>query len=211
MANKRPGVIDAFRPGWSIAQAGERRNISIYVLLFLILITEGSYRYTTSMESPVYTTIVYVKPIKNTYISGYSFEFFFYDKDKIKQRLIVYEISFNHNTLVSGDRFNFVYDAAKRSKEFNDYYVYKILFEEPVFLSEDVTESTIGVIKKLSYGVCEFTYQAIGNSHVTYEKCQAYDKSLEKKYPTLRVGGNFEVKYRVGNPKCSIIYFENPR
>jgi hypothetical protein len=100
---------------------------------------------------------------------------------------------------ICGDKYEALYDSS------NCRHV-KILFERPVFSDTEIVGVTTGEIYEVAPFFLDlyvkFKY-SVGER--MYERLQYLE---DKKYPEVKKGAKFPVKYWVENPKRSIIYIE---
>ena len=109
------------------------------------------------------------------------------------------------NGYIVGAKYIMVYDSLKPIKN------NKIILERPVFIKEEKTDTTIGVITKKSsfashktFMGISYKYQVKGTAYEWWEwkKCDIGDSILPK------AGDKYVVEYWTGNPKRSIVHFD---
>jgi hypothetical protein len=155
------------------------------------------------IKYPIYTTITFTRSSIGESSHEPSFYYTYITKGGSKEQTKISRSPIKYE--VFGDTYKFKYDSLDPDNR------YKVFFEEPVFLLHDKTDKTVGTIVKLGSRSCEFSYTPAGIHSKQYMKQQLFYKDTRKKYPNLKKGAKFEVRYDIHNVKRSIIYFEHPR
>lgn len=88
-----------------------------------------------------------------------------------------------------------------------------VLTENPVFLKNELTQSTKGVIKKFSLtshkGKTSFEYE-YSIDDKKFSKSQTVLSNYKDLYPSLKEGATYQVEYWRKNPKRAIIHLDKP-
>jgi hypothetical protein len=104
--------------------------------------------------------------------------------------------------LIIGEKFLIKYDKNEPKKA-------KIFFDKPMFTENEITETTIGVIKGLSgkwvLSSASVTYVYMLNG-IEYERWQFYNWENSN----IKLEDKFEVKYLLSNPRRAIMCFDKP-
>ena len=120
--------------------------------------------------------------------------------------------SSKYESNVIGEKYMVVYESKKPEQNI-------VLTYQPIFNKEEVTKETKGMITRLfrfswnkneyipNYGI-EFEYEANGEK---FTKSQSLLKDFKKKYPNLKEGNTYLVRYWVKNPQRAIIYLNQPK
>jgi hypothetical protein len=103
--------------------------------------------------------------------------------------------------LVKGEKYRVEYDSLHPGFA-------EVIEEEPVFLPDEEVITCIGEIRSFSKVSCIFAYLMTDTE--TLAKQQSISKGALEKYPLLKVGAKFEVKFDPDNPQRAIIYLDKP-
>lgn len=108
------------------------------------------------------------------------------------------------NTQVIGDKYNAYYDSEDSS-------TIEILYSQPVFLDEEVILSTEAEIVYAhpwhTPNTVKFRYNVNGEEYIRF---QDTEENFKNKYPNVKEGQKYLIKYWMKNPQRSIMYFDQP-
>ena len=105
-------------------------------------------------------------------------------------------------TAVIGEKYHVVYDSL-------DCENVRVLYANPTFTADERCRSTEGeVYQAISFffePFVKFKYSIKGKE---FERFQHMDEGFKDKYPNIKNGAKFRVKYWINNPQRSIMYFD---
>jgi hypothetical protein len=118
----------------------------------------------------------------------------------VKGKKYIIYISSNYDV---GEKFVVEYEK-------NEPKINKARIDKPVFLTNEKTSITVGIVENYNpnyFREISFIYFVNGNKYK-----QSYEpiKNSKLKYPNLREGNKYKVKYWNENPKRSIILLDEP-
>ena len=160
----------------------------ISIIIFALLISFSADQTNNRIET--YAEISEFKSVKS---SGRRSVFtYIVDDQKFNQW------GYYNNTLIKGDKFVVKVDLRNPGKA-------NILLDRPIFLDNEETTQTYGVITRLLLRFNREVYFEYTVNGAIYTRIQRVPKDWKKKYSHLTVGQKYKVEYWNENPRRAII------
>lgn len=167
--------------------------IMMTIIIFAILISVSQNQVKNGLE-----TYAEISDFKSVQGSGRR-SVFTYNVGGINYRTWGY---YNY-TLIRGDKFAVKYEEGNPKNG-------TVLLDRPIFLENEQTTETVGVIVRLILFFNRELYFEYAVNGAIYTRIQKIPKDHKSLYPNLSVGQKFKVEYWNENPRRAIINLDTP-